>query len=84
MTGSQPGEVKELRQMIDSGAPEEVEDWPHHLKAFFQQGAMYPVEGNVVLISNKVVMPTTLRSKVLEATSESRGPGPRRLCSGLA
>ena len=66
--------------MIDSGAPEEVKNWPRHLKGFFQKRARYAAEGNVVLISrestkstlvNKVMMPTMLRDEVLETLHRS-------------
>ena len=43
-----------------------VDNWPHHLRGFFQKEAMCVVEGNSILFSNRVVTPTLLRDEVLE------------------
>ena len=42
------------------------ENWPQHLRGLFPKEAMYAVEGNSILISKMVVIPTSLRDKVLE------------------
>lgn len=39
---------------------------PDHLRTFFKEGAIFSVKGNIVIISNRIVMPTKLKAEAME------------------
>ena len=65
--------LKELRQMVESGASADAEDWPHHLRSHQVKDMDYTVVADTVLVNGRVVVPEALRSKMLAAIHRSHG-----------
>ena len=66
-------EIKELHQLVEAGAPEEAEEWPRHLRAFFRKGAEYSTINNSVLVDQRLVMPRALRLEALALLHSGHG-----------
>ena len=60
-------EMKELRQLVKTDTPMEEGEWPLHLKGYFVGDAKYSMAGNTIFITCRVIIPRTLRAKMLAA-----------------
>ena len=81
-------EMKELYQLVETGAPVEAEEWPRHLRGYHRRGAEYSTLNHSVLMNQRLVIPRALRLEALallhSCHSGVRGMEARatRPCSG--
>ena len=62
-----------LTRLLKEGAPEEKSLWPEKLKEYYQVRKNLTVQGSVVLYHERVVLPASLRSEVLDVLHSSHG-----------
>ena len=72
-TSSLDPTLKELRQMVESGASADSKDWQRHLWSHNIKDADYTVVGDMGLVNGRVVVPEALRSEMLAALHRSHG-----------
>ena len=58
---------------FQEGAPEDREKWPESLRPFFAVRSHLTAQSPVILYKERVVIPRSLRSEVLEALHSSNG-----------
>ena len=66
-------EMIALASLLQAGAPEDKSSWPDNLKTFFQVRADLSAQGPVILYKERIVVPASLRSEVLDVLHSSHG-----------
>ena len=66
-------EMIALASLLQAGAPEDKSSWPENLKTFFQARADLSAQGPVILYKERIVVPASLRSEVLDVLHSSHG-----------
>ena len=66
-------EMIALTSLLQSGAPEDKSSWPENLKAFFQVRTDLSAQGPVIFYKERIVVPASLRSEVLDVLHSSHG-----------
>ena len=70
---SEDSDLQELLSLLQNGAPEDSEQWPPKLRPFFAARTHLSTQAPVILYKERVVIPQSLRSEVLEALHSSNG-----------
>ena len=65
--------IKELKQLVEGGASEDVGDWPQGLIEYFVKHTYYTVLDNTVLMDGKAIVPGRMRGQMLSALYRSHG-----------
>ena len=63
----------DLAKLLNEGAPDDKSLWPEKLREYFQVRKHLTVQGSVVLFKERVVVPASLRSEVLDVLHSSHG-----------
>ena len=70
---SEDTQLQSLLQLMQSGLPEDSSQWPPELRSFFPAKAHLSAQAPVILYKERVIIPASLRSEVLEALHSSNG-----------
>ena len=66
-------QLQELLNLLQQGAPDDREQWPPRLRMFFPVRAHLSIQEPVILYKERVVVPLSLRSEVLDILHSGNG-----------
>ena len=70
---SEDTQLQSLLELMEAGLPEDSSQWPPELRPFFPAKAHLSAQAPVIMYKERVVIPASLRSEVLEALHSSNG-----------